>query len=310
MLAAFTIVVSFVGLVYCGAAVPNREDAVHDVFQAGQIETALAIMFFCFGGSVVIPNFLHDMEDPKHGTKALGLALFGVFWVYAGFGAVGYWFWGEEVSESFVINLGFDLDGEEISSSSVKVVRWITVAMLTLNKQLILPLQFPVTADFALARWPALYALVGGENPTTSSQGEGVDGIVIEMGSAAGVDAEQDPAFGEKEIKTNLVQNGDPSGLCARVHNHLTPRRRVGIALCVLVTVIAAVAAHSLESLLTVYVHFLHFFTLRRALNVICIFSLLFLVQIWLYLRKWEQRHFATCYTPVFKGSAQILAGR
>ncbi len=162
ILAALTILSSFVGLVYCGQAVPNREDASYSILKLGHVETALAIMFFCFGGAVVIPNFLHDMAEPHRAYEALAWGLFAVFWVYAGFGAAGYWFWGEEIEDSFVLNLGFDVNGEELPSSSVKVVKWITVAMLTLNKQLILPLQFPVTADFALARWPLLYRVVGG----------------------------------------------------------------------------------------------------------------------------------------------------
>ncbi len=48
------------------------------------------------------------------------------------------------------------------------------------------------------------------------------------------------------------ISHPNGHGMRGRVRRHLTPRRRVGILLCALVTLLAAVAANSLEALLTV----------------------------------------------------------
>lgn len=141
-----------------GRESPRDAPPEYVLIDAKGMVPACGMLIFCFAGLPCIPNIRAGMQKPEHYTMAVHCSFIASLLYYLTVGLVGYYFYGQEVQESFTASMP-PKPGQQ-HFTLYKTVAMVSAGLFSMKIQMGFPLYaVPVLALFGVeSKTPGWYA--------------------------------------------------------------------------------------------------------------------------------------------------------
>ncbi|CAP24386.1 Protein CBG03527 [Caenorhabditis briggsae] len=82
-----------------------QQHSTYPEFSPAAASNSLATIIFAYGGHPCIPTIVHDMKTPQHFFRTFLLSYIGLFLLYTPVSLLGFWIYGDSVSDSIISSI-------------------------------------------------------------------------------------------------------------------------------------------------------------------------------------------------------------